>query len=1312
MREEGELDLFAGLWQEAPFARLPSDAPPELQDFVIDVEDPRCVYTIHRAARRHDFQSLVAEYVEIICDPLIPLLTLNSYVYQLRIGCGASSCSISTCFTCRKRLAGKAPIRRYSPLSARMLAVYLSSQDNPESGLCPTLRPSKEPPNVLNNLNFDSGSRRDPMLPLEPKRSNSRGSFRTSKIKTPKESGLLSPSSRSDGRSRVPGRRVEVSSTNDGERRTHTSPKRSPGEPNSKVKISERPTNKDHRSFAANMFGSVAFRMLEWLTPQGMAAISTKLDADNAGVEQAAKDTPEASGSSSISPKSDPGADLKSPSKQSLFNGEPPERLAPPESLNPSPMDPTKSRRSADATFRSPQSAKPRRRASLEPPSPAVTDEPRSPTKSPRPNGYHPEKLARTLRSSSATVSRGIPDIPTKPPFFGNVPSRDSIKVSIENDDLDSLLGETRLMSSTHEPEPLSPSRIPKVDSSSDMTSLDDAAAEPRYPPPQALRYINADIVDFVCDIFHHDQTGEEVRPEEPEPHDIAPEPLRGNSPLQRKSIHRDAVSRRHWKAFNEQTLFSVFSDSRSLIASFTADGDLYDSHTLWYCMFRLTRLAPNLVFHSLWMAADSLFVPPKALQQMGTRKSKLFKRNPNALSDFEAGCVMSICLHALSGSVPICEDKRTVRSLSWIRSKGQTVSTSAVLSQPSALRESFDDAFSHDLAVRLARRLCCALTARRRFAQLLEMDQISHNQDDGIEIDVLDPLFNQIDVLGLESSPVLQFAEKSRMLHQGRMQILIMEWARVVIFNDWDGKPDFSTNGPFAGALSLIESMCKSRDLYPEPAGMLIQVTDEQRELLQLIERDFQINYISDRLDSMDVAIAWLAFTSTNQRRHLLDYPYLFSPNTLVSFFRSINFSRMSRTYESSSSLKTRMNAIVESGSLITNPHHKMVLQDLLKTASSRYLILEINRENVLRDAFDQLWRREERELLRPLKVHLGEQGGEEGFDSGGVQQEFFRMAIAEFMDPHYGAFTVDDRTRMAWFAPGSVVELWKFELLGLLVSLAVFNGLTLPVTFPKALYRKLLNWPVTELHHIEDGWPDLASGLTTLQEWDEKDGAVEDIFARTYEFSVFTYGSHVTRDMSTADTSWPQIGKDMLPVEDDLEAPLVTKDNRDEYTTDYIRFLTDVSVRPQFAAFERGFRTCLEPKSLSLLSPPILQSLVEGVQEIDISELRQCARYVGWDASHRGVKDFWSVVKRYDEAMKRRLLEFVTASDRLPVGGMSNLQFVVQRNGEEEGDHGHLPTAYTCYGTLLLPEYKDKDVLKERLAMALNNAQGFGFA
>jgi len=44
--------------------------------------------------------------------------------------------------------------------------------------------------------------------------------------------------------------------------------------------------------------------------------------------------------------------------------------------------------------------------------------------------------------------------------------------------------------------------------------------------------------------------------------------------------------------------------------------------------------------------------------------------------------------------------------------------------------------------------------------------------------------------------------------------------------------------------------------------------------------------------------------------------------------------------------------------------------------------------------DAFDQLWQRRKCELLRPLRVRLGEmEGTEVGQDLGGVQIEFFNL-------------------------------------------------------------------------------------------------------------------------------------------------------------------------------------------------------------------------------------------------------------------------------------------------------------------------------
>ncbi|KAM0234032.1 hypothetical protein ACHAP5_010242 [Fusarium lateritium] len=833
-------------------------------------------------------------------------------------------------------------------------------------------------------------------------------------------------------------------------------------------------------------------------------------------------------------------------------------------------------------------------------------------------------------KGTKNSPGRGIPEVPLKPGFFENVtktPAQRRQSISplpispgelLTDDERENDLSNGHIKTDR----PLQ-ATTPYEAHAGEIPSLDNIL-------PQSLLRLDVNLIDFICDVYEEDGTSEAVFHTTYEKNNSYPKPAGKRKPLCRRPMLRTARSRKQWLRFNEQTLFSVLADPLAVVQSFTHEQELYDSQTLWYCFHRLSRVASSLVFHSLWLAAGRLFVPPQDFKSntpsQGGSRSKP-QRHIKSLSDRDAGFLVSICMHALVAAAPAVPDSRT----------------------------------------------------------LYEMSR---------------PLVDQLDFLSTGSASILEFPQSERLLHETRVPTVLLDWSRAVLLSEWDGRADFAMDGPFGGALSFIETLHANRNL------------------LLLGDIQFRVDYLSERLDSIEMPVDWLAFSSTRWRRHILDYPYIFSPDTLVSFFRSINFARMSRMFEESSSLKTRMSAIVDPGSLITNPHHKMVLQDLLRTASSKYLVLEIGRQNVARDAFDQLWRREKRELLRPLKVHLGENAGEEGFDSGGVQQEFFRLAIAECLDPGYGAFTVDERTRMAWFTPGSLTEDWKYELVGLLVSLALYNGLTLPITFPKALYRKLLRKPVEELHHIADGWPELASGLTTLLEWDEKDGLVEDIFARTYEFSVSSLGTIVTREMTMDQkTIWPNSASnsnDLAPPQMDNpdDAPLVTNDNRDDYIIDYIRYLTDVSIRRQYLAFERGFNSCLAKKSLSLLSPSTLQSLVEGVQEIDITELKRYTRYVGWDTSHRTIKDFWSIVKRYDERMKQRLLEFVTSSDRVPVGGMKNLQFVIQKNGEEDGTGGHLPTAYTCYGTLLLPEYRDKEVLRERLGMALENAQGFGFA
>ena len=58
------------------------------------------------------------------------------YYHQILYGCSNPHCKTPTCLSCRRRVS-KGPFRPYTVLSARTLATFLASDDQPGKGLCP-----------------------------------------------------------------------------------------------------------------------------------------------------------------------------------------------------------------------------------------------------------------------------------------------------------------------------------------------------------------------------------------------------------------------------------------------------------------------------------------------------------------------------------------------------------------------------------------------------------------------------------------------------------------------------------------------------------------------------------------------------------------------------------------------------------------------------------------------------------------------------------------------------------------------------------------------------------------------------------------------------------------------------------------------------------------------------------------------------------------------------------------------------------------------------------------------------------------------
>ena len=44
-----------------------------------------------------------------------------------------------------------------------------------------------------------------------------------------------------------------------------------------------------------------------------------------------------------------------------------------------------------------------------------------------------------------------------------------------------------------------------------------------------------------------------------------------------------------------------------------------------------------------------------------------------------------------------------------------------------------------------------------------------------------------------------------------------------------------------------------------------------------------------------------------------------------------------------------------------------------------------------------------------------------------------------------------------------------------------------------------------------------------------------------------------------------------------------------------------------------------------------------------------------------------FWDVVHNFPEETKRKLLQFITGTDRVPVGGLSKIRMIIVKNGPD---------------------------------------------
>lgn len=390
-----------------------------------------------------------------------------------------------------------------------------------------------------------------------------------------------------------------------------------------------------------------------------------------------------------------------------------------------------------------------------------------------------------------------------------------------------------------------------------------------------------------------------------------------------------------------------------------------------------------------------------------------------------------------------------------------------------------------------------------------------------------------------------------------------------------------------------------------------------------------------------------------------------------------------------------------------------------------TQYLTLDIRRDCLVEDsltAVSEVIGSGSEDVKKRLRIVFR---GEEGYDAGGLRKEWFLLLVREVFNPDHGKpgktmpgqycsdnvlglFTYDEDSQFCYFSPNSFETSDQFFLVGVVLGLAIYNSTILDVALPPFAYRKLLmaapNASATNhalprpvmtyrLEDLAEYRPRLAAGLKQLLDFE---GDVEGTFGLDFVVPMEKYGT-----------------VSQVPLCPGGERKAVTNANRKEFVDLYVRYLLDTAVSRQFEPFKRGFYTICGGNAFSLFRPEEIELLVRGSDAaLDVDSLRGVAEYDNWgtkkpDGAEPVVGWFWDTFKNATPKDQRKLLLFITGSDRVPAMGAALLPIKISCLGDDEDRY---PIARTCFNMLSLRRYRTRERLEYMLWTAVHESEGFG--
>lgn len=333
-------------------------------------------------------------------------------------------------------------------------------------------------------------------------------------------------------------------------------------------------------------------------------------------------------------------------------------------------------------------------------------------------------------------------------------------------------------------------------------------------------------------------------------------------------------------------------------------------------------------------------------------------------------------------------------------------------------------------------------------------------------------------------------------------------------------------------------------------------------------------------------------------------------------------------------------------------------------------------------------------RQNSQPFNVRFE---GEAGIDAGGVFRDAMSEICAELQSkrlplfvPCPNAVNKVGHTLDKWVpnsACTSQEHLKLYEILGRILGMAVRVQEPLQLDLPSLVWKRLVGMAldVSDLEAVDSI---AVKVLRMLQ--DPKELTKANVTKENFDEVI---GHRWATSLSSGRTVVLRRGGAAQPVSwEDKEA--------------YADAALEVHLHEwdrQVDAIHKGLASVVPRRLLSLMTPTEFEALVCGSPEVDLELLKKHTRYNGCKVTDPHIRIFWKVLKDFSQEERSLFLRFAWGRSRLPIASNFTDAMTIQAFNAEGNDDDYLPKSHTCFFSIELPKYTNKEVCHNKLLTAV---------